>query len=138
MNFISPVKAVDRIWIEKMPSSKPIKVVRAVKVGRIVLMKSESGRLYSNDAPQVCYVVGDFNAHKDWFRALKAIGALTAKQVAEHKAACDRRDAEREKRYAADDLLSGAKRAGLMLTVAQQRFVDQYASERAKRKAGAA
>ncbi len=130
MNFISPVEAVDRIWIEKMPSSKPVKVARAVRCGRVVLMQAENGRLYSDRAEQVCYVPGDFNHHADWFGALKALGVITAKQVAAHKAACDRRDAARKQRYAADDLAKAAKVAGLPLTKAQQAFVAKHGTKR--------
>lgn len=131
MNFISPVKAVDRIWIEKMPSSKPIKIARAVRCGRVVLMQAENGRLYSDRAQDYCYVLGDFNAHSDWFGALKALRVITAKQVAEHKAACDRRDAARRQRYAADNLAKAAKVSGIPLSKAQQAFVAKHGTKKA-------
>ena len=129
MNFISPVPELNSIWIEKMPSGKPVKVCRAVTVGRVTVMLAENGRLYSPSAQRVAYMPGAFTHHEGWFRALKALGVLTQKQVTAHKAACDRRDEDRKKRYAAEGLAAAAKSAGLPLSKAQRDFIAKYATK---------
>src|SRR5690606_33866075 len=102
-NFISPVKEVDSIWIEKMPS-RPVKVIKAVHIRGLVLAMGENGRLYSNHAQPFSYTPGDYPRHERMFKALRAIGALTKEQIAAHKAACDRADKRLSMRYAADAL----------------------------------
>jgi len=130
MNFISPVKEIDGIFIDKMPSSKPVKVARAVTVGRVTLMQTESGRLYSPNSKPFCYTPGHFAGHDDWFRALKALRVLTKEQLEKHKAACDRADKRRSMRYAADALVRAVKDGAPPLTAKQRAFVEEHGSKK--------
>ena len=128
-SFISPVKEVDSIWIEKMPS-RPVKVIKAVHIKNLVLAVAENGRLYSNHADPFTYTPGDYPRHERMFNALRAIGALTKEQIAAHKAACDRVDKLRAKRYAADALVRAVKDGAPPLTVKQRAFVEEHGTKK--------
>lgn len=125
MNLISPVKAIDELWIEKL-ASRPIKVAKSVNIEGLVLCVTSDGRLYSNKAERYCYTPGNYMRHEKMFRALKALGVLSKAQIERHKAACDASDAARHARWAAESMVKNAEKTGIPLSAAQKKFVAKH------------
>jgi hypothetical protein len=127
MNFISPVEAVESIWIKPLPAHKIILAKRVIRVGRHVLIEGQNGQLYSDGAKNVCYTPGAYDQSEAWFKALQKLGRLTKEQLQAHKQACDNADKIREMRYIADDLYNLDKK-GIKLTKQQRTLMEKYSS----------
>lgn len=117
--LISTVPEIDNLYFKEMPSSRPVNVVKAVRVGRIYIFKDSNGNLYSNKIGRFAYMPGDWPWVDDTMKALLKLKVITKEQMDAHLEHCKMNSERREKEYALQNITEIGKKYGFKLTKRQ-------------------
>ena len=115
----SSVPEIDCLYFHEMPSSRPVKIEKVVRVGGTYVMKGENGKLYSNSVGKFAYVPGKWPWVNDMMKALVKLKVITPEQMKAHLDHCDRNEKIRSKKYALEDLKRINKDFGIKFTKEQ-------------------
>lgn len=121
-NIMSPIKEIDQLWMDKMPSGKVMKGVDVICVDNIVIVRGQRGALYhagNNRLGKFAYVFGVWPWTDALMRCLYKLGVLTATQVREHMERAVTHDKWREARDSLAHLQRYMRRYGAELTPEQ-------------------
>lgn len=119
-SLISTIPEVDNLYMENLPSGRPIKIERAVRVDGITVMVGASGRLYCDRLGKFAYMPGEYPWMTSLMEALLKIGVITNDQMQAHLLLCERKETERARDHDAEYLIKMSNRHGFKLTAAQR------------------
>lgn len=117
----SKVASVQALTFHALPSSRPTRIAKAVRVGKCHVFLGENGAIYSTqvNASPAFYVRGTLDAT---LTGCIRLGLLSKAAVAEHVAAEKARELTRSNEWAAEAFVENAKKLGIALTASQQRI----------------
>lgn len=122
--ILSPIASIDRIQIEPFPTNRLVRVARAVRVGRTIVLVDEKGTIYSSQASASCAYAFGCNM-EDTLRGVQRLGLLSKAAVDQHQGLIKERDDRRRRFYAAQAMASNAEALGLKLTNAQRGRIER-------------
>lgn len=127
----SPVKEIEDISFEKMPTKPTEMMVVRVPHSSLLLGRDAKGKFYAHSfhGPQgkFYYTLSDWHWTGDLMRALVRIGAITQAQADEHNAAARAAKRRNEARSVLQMTERDLERFGTKLTVAQRRKLERAA-----------
>lgn len=122
--ILSPIASIDRIQIEPIPTNRLVRVARAVRVGRNIIMVDEDGVIYSTQVEaSTCYSFG--YELEDTLRGIQRLRLLSKAAVDQHQRLIHERDDRIRRRHAAQAMPRNAEALGLKLTNAQRGRIER-------------
>lgn len=122
--ILSPIASIDRIQIEPIPTNRLVRVARAVRVGRNIIMVDEDGVIYSTQVEaSTCYSFG--YELEDTLRGIQRLRLLSKGAVDQHQRLIHERDDRIRRRHAAQAMPRNAEALGLKLTNAQRGRIER-------------
>ena len=112
----STVPEIDDLYFHELPSSRPLIINKAVRVGSTIILVGKNGKLYSNTIGKFAYVPGKWPWMTDTMKALVKLGVITKEQMKLHMDHCDRNEKARDITRAKRDLEYIAKKFGVKFT----------------------
>lgn len=116
----SPVKAIEDLCFEALPSRKKVDVVAAVRVDKTTVFLDSMGRIYSTQVrDKRFYILGC--GLDDTLTGCRLLGLLSKEAVDKHAEAMKAAKLERERKWAAESLEENVKTLKIKLTGTQIR-----------------
>jgi hypothetical protein len=115
----SKIADIEQLRLYPFPV-RPVAVARAVRTGRATVAIGKDGRIYTTQADAAVYWT-TVDRKADTIACLVKLNMLSAKAVAQHRAAEQEETRARAIKYAADSVLDNAAVAGITLTKAQHK-----------------
>jgi hypothetical protein len=100
----SNVPEIDDLYFHELPSSRPLIIRKAVRVGRTIILVGKNGKLYSNTMGKFAYVPGQWPWMTDTMKSLLKLGVITKEQMDAHIDHCDRKEKAKQIKYAKKDI----------------------------------
>ena len=122
--ILSPIASIDRIQIEPFPTNRLVRVARAVRVGRTIVLVDDKGTIYSSQVSASCAYAFGCNM-EDTLRGVQRLGLLSKAAVDQHQGLIKERDDRRKRFYAAQNIEEQAKLLGFKLTNAQRGRIER-------------
>ena len=120
----SSVPEIDDLYFKELPSSRPVKIEKVVRIGRTFVMKAENGTLYSNSVGRFAYLPGKWPWVEDVMKALVKLKVITPVQMKAHLDHCNRNDMRKKKEYALADMKRLSKEFGIKFTKKQMSILE--------------
>jgi hypothetical protein len=123
--FHSPVEKIRQLELDVLPSGKPMRVEKAIRVGGVTVFLGRNGKLYATGIKKrSVYLFGRFPWQESMMEGLYRLGAITKRQRDQHLRAVKRSEEAKAARYGALEFERLAERMGIKLTKAQQNRID--------------
>lgn len=123
--FESAVDSIDRMTVHAIPS-KPLKGVTAIRIDRTVVLVDQSGRVYSTQPTgKFSFGAGDNRAAiRETITGAARLGAISEKAMEEDLQQRQAAALQRDKQFAARQIVEHANSLGIKFTEAQRRRID--------------
>lgn len=122
----SRIKAIDELRVFALPV-RPIEAALAVRSERATVVVGKDGRIYSSEVSTTTFWTTTHRLERTIAGLIK-LKLLTPEALAQHKEAAAADEAVRSRRWASDNVLENAERAGIKLTAAQARKLTAQSS----------
>ena len=128
--LLSPVREIKDLYFDVLPSSRVVKLVKGVRVGRVTVLLGANGNLYSPsiDARRE-YSCSDWLWSDSLMRALVKLGVISKASLAEHMEAAKLRDATKTVDYEYERLLWLGNRYGLAFKLDKEDMLKRLLEE---------
>ena len=116
--MISPDPGIDKLHFYPFPT-KPIKMVKTVRVGNIILSIDSHNKIYTNSklAEKFCYGFGDWYWLQDVLKGLEKLGVITKEQIEAHTVPVKELAEKRELKYAQEQVDKAIKTFGKKIKI---------------------
>ena len=128
----SPVRAVDQIYWPKRRTGTAMKAASVIVIPEggahdlMIVKLANGGFISSRDISKFAYLPGSYPWMDGTIKGLVKLGAISQQAADDHMAVCDKRTAERQAAYQADNFISLSESTGIPLSPAQQEYVDAH------------
>ena len=128
--LLSPVREIKDLYFDKLPSSRVVKLVKGVRVGRVTVFLGANGNLYSPSIDaRMAYSCSNWLWSDSLMRALVKLGAISKASLVEHMEAAKLRDATRTVGYEYKRLLELGNRYGLAFKLDKEDMLKRLLEE---------